>query len=187
MMLDGAMQRRLLTLARDSIAHGLATRRPLAVRAEDWPAPLWSSRATFVTLTREGRLRGCRGRIDAVQPLAQDVAVSAVQAALDDPRFAPVTASELPDVQIAIAVLTSPEALHVADFEALGATLQPRRDGLLVIAGEHRATFLPKVWEQLPEPESFLAALWEKAGLRPGIWPENIRIERYAAIDFGEA
>lgn len=186
MMLDGAMQRRLLTLARDSMAHGIATSLPLAVRAEDWPAPVWVPRATFVTLTREGRLRGCRGRIDAVQPLPQDVAVSAVQTALDDPRFAAVTASELPDLQIAISILTPPEPLHVADFQGLCAVLQPQQDGLLLIAGDHRATFLPKVWDQLPEPESFLAALWEKAGLRPGVWPENIRIERYAAIDFAE-
>ncbi len=187
MILDVAAQERLLTLARESMAYAILKGLPVPVRAETWPASLWVPRATFVTLTLEGRLRGCRGRIDAVQPLPEDVAVSAMEAALDDPRFAATTASELPDLNIAISVLTPSETLHVADLEALRAALQPHRDGLLVIAGDHRATFLPKVWEQLPDPDLFLAALWEKAGLRPGSWPDDIRIARYGASDFAEA
>ncbi|MCC5888771.1 MAG: AmmeMemoRadiSam system protein A [Gammaproteobacteria bacterium] len=186
MMLDAADQRRLLGLARDSMAHGVATGLPIPLRAEDWPASLWVPRATFVTLTRKGRLRGCRGRIDAVQPLPQDVAVSAVQAALDDPRFAPVGVTELPELAISISILTPPEPLPAADYRALRDSVRPHRDGLLLSAGDHRATFLPKVWEQLPEPDAFLVALWEKAGLLPEVWPDDIRIERYGAIDFAE-
>ena len=186
-MLDAAARGRLLKLARSSMEHGLATALPVPVRASDWPSSVWNPRATFVTLTRDGRLRGCRGRIDAVQPLPQDVAVSALQTALDDPRFPPVTASELPELRIAISVLTPPEPLPAAGFEDLCAVLRPRDDGLLLSAGDLRATFLPKVWEQLPDPEAFLEALWEKAGLPPRAWPEGISIERYGAIDFAEA
>ncbi len=187
MNLDAQARSRLLALARDSIGHGLATSLPIPVRGEDWPGALWVKRATFVTLTRGGRLRGCRGRIDAVQPLPQDVAVSAVETALDDPRFPPVTAAELPELGIAISILTPAEQVEVADMDALKASLRPHQDGLFVVAGSHRATFLPKVWEQLPDPADFIAALWEKAGLPPDAWPRGIRLERYAAIDFAEA
>ncbi|TVS16914.1 MAG: AmmeMemoRadiSam system protein A [Gammaproteobacteria bacterium] len=187
MTLDDAFRKRLLTLARSSIEHGLATSLPIPVRAADWPSAMWCPRATFVTLTHGSRLRGCRGRIEAVQPLPQDVAVSAVQTALDDPRFPPVTSAELPELKIAISVLTPLEPLAVADMAALQSVLRPREDGLLVVAGDHRATFLPKVWEQLPDSRSFLAALWEKAGLQQEAWPRGVRIERYAAIDFAEA
>lgn len=188
MILDETAQRRLLALARDSMAHGIDTGLPLPVRARDWPSSLWVPRATFVTLTtREGRLRGCRGRIEAVQPLPQDVAVSAMETALDDPRFAPVAATELPQLKLAISVLTPPEALPVADHEALRSALLPHQDGLLIAAGSQRATFLPKVWEQLPDVDDFLAALWEKAGLRAGTWPAEIEVQRYRAIEFAEA
>lgn len=186
MMFDAATGRRLLELARDSMAHGIATGLPLSVRPRAWPSSLWVPRATFVTLTREGRLRGCRGRLEAVQPLPQDVAVSAMETALDDPRFPPVAATELSQLKIAISVLTPPETLAVADREALRSALVPHRDGVLIAASGHRATFLPKVWEQVPEVDDFLAALWEKAGLGADAWPPGIEIQRYRAIEFAE-
>jgi len=187
MMLAVVTQRRLLALARESMAHGIATGLPIPVRAEEWPDSLWVPRATFVTLTREGRLRGCRGRIDAVQPLPQDVAVSAVETALDDPRFPPVTATELPELEIAISMLTPPETLSVSDRESLRLAVVPHPDGLLIASGGHRATFLPKVWEQLPDVDDFLDALWGKAGLRRRIWPSDLHVQRYDAIEFAEA
>lgn len=187
MMIEVSKQRRLLTLARDSMAHGIQTGLPIPVRAREWPESLWVPRATFVTLTtRAGRLRGCRGRIDALQPLPQDVAVSAVETALDDPRFPAVAATELPQLNIAISVLTPPQPLPVADREALRSALVPHQDGLLIAADGRRATFLPKVWESLPDADDFLDALWEKAGLRRGTWPSDIQVERYGAIDFAE-
>ena len=94
--------------------------------------------------------------------------MSALETALDNPGFKP------------------PEPLPVTDREALRAALRPHQDELVIAADGHRATFLPKVWEQLPNVDDFLHALWEKAGLRAAAWPDGIHIERCAAFDFGE-
>lgn len=185
--LDAPARRALLALARTSIALGLAERRPAGTEAGAWPEALWQEAATFVTLaTGRGELRGCRGVIEACRPLPVDVAENAFASAFDDPRFAPLEARELATLRLSISVLTPRERLEVADRPTLRAALERGRDGLLVEAGPHRATFLPKVWAQLPDPETFLDHLWRKAGLRPDHWPENLRLWRYRALEFAE-
>lgn len=186
--LSPELRRRLLATARASIEEGLATGRPLEPARKAWPEAAWTPRATFVTLEEaSGALRGCRGVLEPVRPLPRDVAGNAFDTAFADPRFPPVRATELAGLRVSLSVLSPRELLVAPDAERLARLLTPGIDGLLLEAGPYRATFLPKVWEQLPEPADFLGQLWRKAGLPPGSWPAGIRCWRYGAEAFGEA
>jgi AmmeMemoRadiSam system protein A len=176
----------LLTLARESIAHGLTHGRPLPVDPEDYGPQLRAERAAFVTLKETGTLRGCIGHLEAVQPLVQDVAENAFAAAFRDPRFPPLQDDELTLVSIEISVLTPAEPLEFDSEADLLGRVEPGRDGLILRAGAARGTFLPSVWESLPEPADFLRHLKIKAGLRPDFWSPEIEIWRYRTESFSE-
>jgi len=140
--------------------------------------------ASFVTLTARGELRGCIGSLEPRRSLAEDVAANACAAALDDDRFPPLNASELPDVELEISILSPPRPLPAESRDELLARLRPGVDGLVLRDGWHRATFLPAVWEQLADPELFLSHLERKAGLAPGHWSPTVRFERYEVESF---
>jgi hypothetical protein len=184
--LGPAERRALLDLARASIRHGLASHRPLAIDPLDYPAALREPRAVFVTLNREGQLRGCIGHLQACQALAQDVAENAWAAAFRDPRFPPLAADELADLEVHISVLSPPEPLAVASQAELLARVRPGVDGLILEDDGHRGTFLPAVWESLPRPADFLRHLKIKAGLPPDYWSDALRVARYTAEAFGD-
>lgn len=147
----------------------------------DEPPRLRAPGAVFVTLRRGGALRGCIGTMAPTMPLAAAAADRARAAALDDPRFPPLRADELTDLSVEVSVLTPMEPFEAGRYDALIAVLRPGVDGLLVEAGRHRATFLPSVWEELPDPAEFVAHLWRKAGLPPRAWPPGITTSRYRA------
>ncbi len=172
----------LLTLARNAIAGHFGQ---AAVDVADRPE-LHEPGATFVTLTRHGQLRGCIGSLEAWRPLGQDVRDNALAAALRDPRFAPVTAGELPSIRVEVSLLTAPEAMSFADEADALARLRPDVDGVILSAGRRRATFLPQVWEQLPAPAEFIAHLKLKAGLPADYWGPDVRLERYAVRKWKE-
>ena len=177
----------LLTLARDSIRQGFETGRPLAVDPAQWPEALQREGASFVTLKRpDGSLRGCIGTLEARQPLVTDVAEHAHAAAFRDPRFQPLAADELDEVHLELSVLSRPEPLPVASEAELLAALQPGEDGLILEDGVHRGTFLPAVWESLPEPVDFVRQLKRKAGLPSDYWSPSLTIKRYRTESFGE-
>lgn len=136
--------------------------------------------ASFVTLTQSGRLRGCIGSLEAWRTLASDVRENALSAALRDPRFSPLRAGELARTRIEVSRLSPPQPLPCRSEEELRARLTPGVDGVILRAGRQCATFLPQVWEQLPDPEAFIAHLRQKAGLplRHPIWEERIEIYR---------
>ncbi len=184
--LSGTERALLIDVARRSIAHGLRRGTPLAVDPLDFPPPLQPRRATFVTLERHGALRGCIGTLEATDPLVRDVSFRAHAAAFHDPRFSPLVPEELDTLVVHIAVLGPYRALAVASEAELLDQLRPGIDGLVLEEGEHRATFLPSVWEQLPEPRDFLAHLKRKAGLAPDYWSPAIRARRYTTESFGE-
>lgn len=170
----------LLSIAAAAIAHGLAHGEPPPVRLADYPDHLHRPGASFVTLTRGHALRGCIGSLEPYRALAEDLAFNAYAAAFRDPRFAPLTDTEVERLDVEIAVLNPLEALACGTERELIAQLRPQVDGLVLEEGtRHRATFLPKVWEALPEPEDFLRELWRKAGLAPGYWSETLRFSRY--------
>lgn len=175
----------LLRVARDSIACGLRDRKPLAVQAADFPESLRPLRATFVTLENEGHLRGCIGTLTARLPLVEDVAVHAFAAAFEDPRFPPVTPEEAARLELHISILSPPEPLTVRDEADLLRQLRPGVDGLILGDGLRRATFLPAVWEDLPEPRDFVRHLKAKAGLGADYWSPRMKAERYETESFG--
>ncbi|MCK4870056.1 MAG: AmmeMemoRadiSam system protein A [Gammaproteobacteria bacterium] len=171
----------LLELAKKSIEHGLKHRRPIPVNLNEHPESLRQERANFVTLEINGQLRGCIGSLIAHQPLAIDIAHNAFAAAFSDPRFPPLTAKELQELEIHLSILSKPEPMQFTSEEDLLQQLRPGVDGLILIEGGLRGTFLPSVWEQLPEPADFLDNLKQKAGLPADYWSETIQIERYTA------
>ena len=176
----------LLHIARSSIEHGIRYREPLPIDEASLSGVMAEPGATFTTLRLEGELRGCCGTLEAVRPLAADVAHSAFQAAFRDPRFAPLRAAEVAAVRLEVAVLSPLEPLVVRDEDDLIDQLQPGIDGLLILAGGRRATFLPKVWESLPEPRKFLAALKLKCGLPEDDWSEHFEFQRYRTTAYSE-
>lgn len=142
--------------------------------------------ATFVTLTRDGDLRGCIGSLEAHRPLGLDVCENAIAAAFRDPRFAPLTARELPDTRIEVSLLTEPQFMQFADEADALAQLRPNVDGVILVHEFQRATFLPQVWETLPEPRLFLAQLKRKAGLAPDFWNDAVMLARYQVTKWKE-
>ena len=175
----------LLDVARASIQHGLRHRQALAVNPGDYPETLRPLRATFVTLEIGGQLRGCIGALTAYQPLVQDVAAHAYAAAFEDPRFAELRPDELPKLEIFISVLSPPEPMQFSSEEDLLKQVRPGVDGLILEFHHYRATFLPAVWESLPDPYVFLAQLKHKAGLPLDFWSPELRVERYTTEYFG--
>lgn len=176
----------LLHTARSSIRHGLARGEPLQPALEAAPAALLEHGACFVTLQLANELRGCIGSLEAYRPLLQDVAVNAYAAAFRDPRFAPLREVEFEQVELHISVLHPPEPLRFDSEQALLAQLRPGVDGLILEAEQRRGTFLPVVWEALPEPDRFLGELKRKAGLQADYWSEDVRVWRYTTESLQE-
>lgn len=181
---DAGQRATLLKIAARSIAHGLERNRPLEVDPADYPEPLREPRATFVTLELGRRLRGCIGVLEAVRPLVEDVAMHAFAAAFEDPRFAPLRPAEYPDLTLKISVLSPSEPMPFNSEADLLGQIRPGVDGLILRDRGHRGTFLPSVWEQLPDPREFLDHLKLKAGLPPGHWSDSIQILRYTTESF---
>lgn len=150
-----------------------------------WPdAWLLRPGASFVTLHLAGELRGCIGSVEAHRPLGEDVVRNARAAAYRDPRFPPVGADEIVRLQVEVSVLSPREPLNATtEGEAL-AQLRPGVDGICLDYGEMRSTFLPQVWESLPEPGEFLMELKRKAGLPRTFWHPDLRLSRYTVDKF---
>lgn len=178
--LTNQQQQTLLQIAKDSIAYGLAHGKPLPVKATDYPAELQEVRATFVTLEIAGNLRGCIGMLEAVQPLVLDVAKNAFLAAFKDYRFAPLSETEYPKLEIHISILSRFEPIIFKSEQDLISQLRPNVDGLIMQEGGRRGTFLPSVWESLPESRQFLQQLKVKSGLPPHYWSDTLQVSRYS-------
>jgi len=177
----------LLRLARGSIEYGLIHSEPLPVDCDELPQVLTEPGATFTTLRFEAELRGCRGTLKAVHPLAEDVTRSAFLAAFRDPRFDPVGEDELDAIRLEVSVLSALESIPATDEADLLDRLTPGTDGLVIFADGRRATFLPQVWETLPDPRQFLAALKAKCGLADDYWSEQLEFQRYRTTSYAES
>jgi MEMO1 family protein len=135
--------------------------------------------ATFVTLTLNGQLRGCIGSLETHRPLGEDVRANALNAAFRDPRFKPISAEEFQRIKVEVSLLTKPVSMQFSSEADALAQLRPGIDGVILVAGQARSTYLPQVWEQMPEPRQFLSQLKLKAGLPADAWPEGIKLFRY--------
>ncbi len=180
-----ADQKALHHIATAAIAHALDTGRPRVPELDGLSETLRAPGASFVTLRRrDGTLRGCIGRLEAYRALALDVADNAYGAAFRDPRFAPLTASEWIDTTASIAVLGAPRPIAFDGERDLRDQLEPGLDGLILQEGGRRGTFLPAVWESLPDPTAFLEQLKRKIGWAPRYWSDDIRAWRYRVQTF---
>jgi AmmeMemoRadiSam system protein A len=177
----------LLRLARQALE--------LRVRGEKLPPldralltpTLCADGASFVTLTVDGELRGCIGALEAYQPLAEDVREHAIAAAREDYRFSPVQTSELAAINVEVSRLTAPEPLEYSTPEDLIKKLRPHVDGVILRDGSRRATFLPQVWEKLPNPEEFLSNLCYKMGAPTDQWKrKHLGVRIYQVEEFRE-
>jgi len=168
----------LLQIARDAISQRLEKKSP---SVGSIPDELMEERATFVTLTMDGNLRGCIGMLEACRSLAEDVAENAVAAAFRDPRFPPLSRAEFDDLKINISVLSPPEEMTFSSESDLLSQIRPGTDGLILQEDFRKGTFLPNVWEELPETEMFFEHLKLKAGLPAGYWADTLRVFRYTA------
>jgi AmmeMemoRadiSam system protein A len=182
-----AQRATLMDVARRSIEHGLASGQPLVVIPSEYHLDLKAVRASFVTLQKNGQLRGCIGHLEAVQPVVVDVAENAFAAAFRDPRFSPLTAAEWPDVDVHLSLLTTPERMRFSDEADLIGQIRAGEDGLILQDGPNRGTFLPSVWESLPNPVDFLIHLKRKAGLAANHWSDRVEVYRYHTESFGES
>jgi AmmeMemoRadiSam system protein A len=183
-MFEERERQQLLALARGSIRRGLGRGSPGSVSPDAWPPALLEPRATFTTLTLAGELRGCCGSLEARVSLVQDVWRNAWLSAFADPRFEPVGATELDRLEISISVLSPLEPVAFADEFELMCRVEPGLDGLVLQIDARRATFLPAVWEMLPEPRRFLGALKRKAGWLGGTLPAGASAWRYRTESF---
>lgn len=173
--------KKMFTLAKHAIESGFKEQGVAVV--ESFPdfiaeTPFDKQLATFVTLHLQGELRGCIGSLEAHQTLAQDLYKNAYSAAFRDPRFQPLMELELPHIDVEISILTAPEIMPgCLSKEDLLDNLEPFKDGLILSDGFYKATFLPSVWEQLPDKKQFVDYLMRKAGINS--WSENMVCQRY--------
>jgi AmmeMemoRadiSam system protein A len=167
----------LVGLAREAILAGDAFPRAMAREwHEEW---LRATGASFVTLRDAGELRGCIGTVDAHRALGDDVAHNAYAAAYRDTRFPPLTPAVRDRLEVEVSVLSERAPVAAASEEALARALRPGIDGVVLEYGELRATFLPQVWESLPDPVDFLAELRRKARLPERFWHPQLKVSRY--------
>lgn len=180
-------KQKLLQLARTSIRTGVIQGQTQNVDVGAYPANLQEKLACFVTLHKHGALRGCIGHLEAIQPLVKDVAENAYAAAFCDPRFPAVTEQEISALEIHISILSPSQPITFRSEQDLIEQIRPGMDGLILESGINRGTFLPSVWESLPDASSFLRHLKLKAGLSADYWSDEIRISRYTTDSFSDS
>jgi len=197
-MHDADLGRSLVTIARRAIGAELGQAGSIGSdysgsdhrgpgRAERGHPSLEAPGATFVTLFKNGLLRGCIGTLEARRPLGVDVRANAIAAAFDDPRFPRLGADEFMDTSVEVSLLSAPEVLAADGEQALLAQLRPGIDGVVLELAGRRATFLPQVWDSLRDPTEFLAELKRKAGLPIDFWSAAVHISRYGVTKWRES
>lgn len=181
----------LVKLARHTLSKKLAKQLPQneidSLKAALTDPCFNSSCGTFVTLTIDGQLRGCIGNLTSNESLASGVRRNAINAAFHDPRFSPLSPSELECVSIEVSILSEPRPLDYRKGDDLLKKLRPNIDGVILRKDLSSATFLPQVWEQLPQPQDFLTHLCLKAGLAADAWQHSeLEVSTYQVQYFEE-
>lgn len=186
-LLDPSERETLLKLARQAIVDAVNKRPARKLDLSAFPERLQQPGVTFVTLTRRGELRGCIGALTVSQPLVLDVQEHAAAAALQDYRFPPVEPGELDQIAIEISRLTAPQRLEYQQPQELLEKLRPHIDGVILQDGIRRATFLPQVWEKIPDAAEFLSHLCYKMGVDPDLWRRRkLDVQIYQVEEFHE-
>lgn len=180
-------RRTLLRLARHAVTVAVSGQSPETVDASGFSHRMLELRATFVTLTQGGKLRGCIGNLVAREAVYSSVMNNARGAALRDMRFAPVEVPELPTLEFKVSVLSDLQPLRCTSPQALLENIVAGRDGVVLQVQGHTSTFLPQVWEQFPDKKTFMETLARKAGLLPSAWEQpDAEVKTYQVESFGE-
>lgn len=169
----------LLDVAKQSIKYGIRHGEAMPIDLSNYPNTIAKNGASFVTLELNGDLRGCIGSLEAYQPLVTDIAKNAFAAAFLDPRFTHLTEKEYQKITIHISVLSEPQPMSFSSEDDLLKQLRPSIDGLILTDLGQTGTFLPAVWESLPNPKDFLLHLKMKAGFQPNYWSKTLQIKNY--------
>ena len=177
----------LLVLAAGSIQHGLENGKPLAARPGNYALELAEPGASFVTLRRKEKLRGCIGTSEAHRPLLADVSDNGFRAAFKDPRFPALKPDEVDGLSLTLSVLSPKKPMTFAGEADFLENLRPHLDGLIIEDGKRRALFLPSVWSQMPEPKTFVERLKAKAGLSKGHWSGTFKAWRFTAEEISDS
>jgi len=185
--LDAEARRGLIDLAKEVVKNAARNggKQPNLNIQGQLPRLFLAQRATFVTLTIGGQLRGCRGSLLPLRSLIADIADNAWKSAYDDPRFKPLSPEELERLDFHISILSTPRRIFASDEGELMRALRPDIDGLVIRDGRHQGLFLPSVWEQVPEPQTFIRQLKLKAGLPAEHWSPSFEAYRFATESFG--
>ncbi len=176
----------LLELSRKSLRHIFKHNKEYYPDENEVTEKLRQKQATFVTLTKDGKLRGCIGKLIAVLPLYKDIIKNTYSAAFSDPRFPQLSEAELKEIKIEISILSKPEKLEYKDYNDLLEKLQKSKPGVILEHGLYNGTFLPQVWEEIPDAKDFISRLTKKAGLNDDIWKERPKIFTYKVVKFRE-
>jgi AmmeMemoRadiSam system protein A len=177
----------LLKMARKAIESAVQGEKPPEINYESLSETLKKPGATFVTITKLGKLRGCIGTLEARIPLVEDTIEHAIAAAIHDFRFQPLDKNELDEIKIEISRLTIPQKIYYSDSHSLLEKLHPGLDGVIIRDGNSRATFLPQVWSKIPEKDKFMDHLCMKMGASPSLWRKGkLIIQTYQVEDFHE-
>jgi uncharacterized protein len=180
-------QQTLLRMAREAMESGVRGKNLTPLDEKSLSTHLREKGASFITLTIHGQLRGCIGALEPYQPLVKDVREHAIAAALEDPRFPPVREDELSRIQIEVSRLTRPTPLEYKDAADLLSKLRPHVDGVILRDGFRRATFLPQVWEKIPDPAEFMNNLCYKMGESDNTWRiKHLEVLVYQVEEFHE-
>jgi AmmeMemoRadiSam system protein A len=187
LILSAEDKQTLLQVARFSLVQAAGGKPAPEIDIRDYSRNLQNDGASFVTLTKAGDLRGCIGTLEAYQPLVQDVCEHARAAAIEDYRFPPVRDHEVPQIKIEISYLTKPQPLDYDNSDDLIAKLRPGIDGVVIRDGLRRATFLPQVWEKIPDPQEFMDHLCLKMGASARMWQmKKLNVSLYQVEEFSE-
>lgn len=173
----------LLKIAERALTEAAQEQHRYSPSRRDYPDKVFDKGAAFVTLTKNGELRGCIGTVVPYQAVAHDVAANTFEAAMEDRRFKPLTASELKDIKISLSLLTGYEEINYTDEVDLLTKIRPGIDGLIIRDGDRQGLFLPSVWEQLPDRREFLNNLKLKAGMSPSYWSNKIKVYRFRTLE----
>jgi uncharacterized protein, PH0010 family len=180
-------QKVLLRLAREAMERGVKGEELPSLDQSSLPASLREEGSSFITLTSHGQLRGCIGSLNPYQSLAEDVREHAIAAALNDPRFPAVREEELNGIQIEVSRLTRPILLEYKDSDDLLSKLHPYVDGVILRDAFRQATFLPQVWEKIPDPAEFMNDLCYKMGVKHDLWhSKHFEVLTYQVEEFHE-
>ncbi|MEL6476437.1 MAG: AmmeMemoRadiSam system protein B [Pseudomonadota bacterium] len=174
-----------LEIARKALISRAARGKTPGIQLSSFAQPLQTTAASFVTLTKADKLRGCIGSLKAHQPAIQDIVMNAAKAGFEDPRFSAMTTEEIAETEIEIALLSRPAPMAFSGEGDLLEQLRPGEDGLILQSGTHRGTFLPKVWSSLRDRKSFWHGLKKKAGLPVDDWSVDMKVWRYSTETFG--